>query len=71
MKHSLYLKIIFYIILSLTISGCGDNNCYCVETITRFQPYRVTVEEYWTSGCDYPFTSVQTYWWGNTLTDCR
>lgn len=71
MKNFKYIALTFYIILFFILTSCSNDECYCVETTTEFYTNNVTIYEYWIDECDYPFTSTETYNWGNRITDCR
>ena len=66
-----HMKKLTLIILLLFVSCERDQICYCTETTTNTIQQRVYVDEYWIDNCDSSFTVVETYYWGNKITDCR
>ncbi len=71
MRNFKYIWSVICIVVLAFLIGCEGGQCYCVETTTEIGSSEVTVFEYWTDDCDYPFTSTETYSWGNRTTDCR
>ena len=60
----------FLLILILTLYSCTDDTCLCTETVTDIRNNRVYVNEYIIE-CDNSYTILETYEWGNVVTDCR
>ena len=60
----------FLLILILTLYSCTDDTCFCTETVTDIRNNIVYVDEYMIE-CDNSYTILETYEWGNVVTDCR
>ena len=58
------------ILLTLILYGCTDDTCICTETVTNVRSNSVYVREYLIE-CDNPYIVLETYEWGNIVTDCR
>lgn len=58
------------ILLTVILWGCTDDTCICTETVTDIRDNRVYVDEYMIE-CDDSYTVLETYEWGNVVTDCR
>lgn len=58
------------ILLTLILYGCTNDTCICTETITNIRSNSVYVREYLIE-CDNPYIVLETYEWGNIVTDCR
>ena len=58
------------ILLTLILYGCTDDTCICTETVTNVRSNSVYVREYLIE-CDSPYIVLETYEWGNIVTDCR
>lgn len=59
------------LILLFLVACEQDQICYCTETTTNIRQQTVSVDEYWIDDCDSEYTVVETYSWGNRITDCR
>jgi hypothetical protein len=58
------------ILLTLILYGCTNDTCICTETVTNIRSNNVYVREYLIE-CDNPYIVLETYEWGNIVTDCR
>jgi hypothetical protein len=58
------------LLLTLILYGCTNDTCICTETITNIRNNSVYVREYLIE-CDNPYIVLETYEWGNIVTDCR
>jgi hypothetical protein len=58
------------LLLTLILYGCTNDTCICTETITNIRSNSVYVREYLIE-CDNPYIVLETYEWGNIVTDCR
>ena len=58
------------ILLTIILYGCTNDTCICTETITNIRSNSVYVREYLIE-CDNPYIVLETYEWGNIVTDCR
>jgi hypothetical protein len=58
------------ILLTLILYGCTNDTCICTETITNIRNNNVYVRDY-INECDSPYIILETYEWGNIVTDCR
>ena len=58
------------VLLTVILWGCTDDTCICTETVTDIRDNRVYVDEYIVE-CDGSYTVLETYEWGNVVTDCR
>jgi hypothetical protein len=60
----------FLISLTLILYGCTDDTCICTETVTNVRSNSVYVRDYIIE-CDNAYIVLETYEWGNIVTDCR
>jgi hypothetical protein len=58
------------LLLTIILYGCTNDTCICTETITNIRNSNVYVREYLIE-CDNPYIVLETYEWGNIVTDCR
>ena len=58
------------LLLILLLYGCTHDTCHCTETITNIRDNRVYINDYIIE-CDNPYNILETYEWGNIVTDCR
>ena len=59
------------ILFILVLYGCNPNDtCHCTETVTNVRNNLVDINDYIIE-CDGPYTILETYEWGNVVTDCR
>jgi hypothetical protein len=58
------------ILLTLILYGCTNDTCICTETITNIRNNSVYVRDYIIE-CDNAYIVLETYEWGNIVTDCR
>jgi len=58
------------LLLTIILYGCTNDTCICTETITNIRNNSVYVREYLIE-CDNPYIVLETYEWGNIVTDCR
>ena len=58
------------VLLTVILWGCTDDTCICTETVTDIRNNGVYVNEYIIE-CDGSYIVLETYEWGNVVTDCR
>ena len=58
------------LLLVFIIYSCTNDTCICTEITTNIRVNRSYINEY-AIECDNPYTILETYEWGNVVTDCR